>query len=79
MSCDSSMIYDDYDTHMMMSFMPMQSCFEVEGGLGRYTCMYGTMLWCMMHNTEVILPPFIGLEAVTANIIHQNTPCQIKP
>ena len=73
------MIYDDYDTCMMMSFMP-RPALNVEGGSGHVHMYICTMLRCMMQNTvKVILPPFIGPEAVTANIIHHETPCKIKP
>ena len=79
MTCDSSMIYDDHDTCMIMSFMP-RLALNVEGGSGQvhmyYVC---TGNYVVMYDAQVILPPFIGLEAVTANIIHHETPCMIKP
>ena len=44
------MIYDDYDTCMMMSFMP-RPALNVEGGSGQvhmYVCMY----YVTMHDAK---------------------------
>ena len=76
------MIYDDYDACMMTSFMP-RPALNVEGGSGQVHMYVCTGNYVVMHNAQhrksIILPPFISLEAVTANTIHQATPCQIKP